>query len=97
MKQNTIGIKMGGRANDMNKVKYTLDESTDGKYTFLKYPEEVEQLVIPITEINLHLSEGDIVEISKVGDKYEVKVLQAETEKMHKKISSIIEKLKNKH
>ena len=76
--------------------KYTLDQISDGQYVFLEYPDEVNQVNITENEINKKLSEGDIVSITKVDAKYEIEVLEEETTDMKDKVSSLLEKLKNK-
>lgn len=76
--------------------KYTLDQITDGQYVFLEYPEEVNQLIIPEGEITKKLSEGDIVNIAKSDSRYEINVLKEETKITKEKVSSLLEKLKNK-
>ena len=80
----------------MMSKKYTLDQITDGQYVFLEYPDEVNQLVIPEVEITVKVSEGDIVNITKVDSRYEINVLKNEIEDMHEKVSSLLERLKNK-
>lgn len=77
-------------------TKYTLDQITDGQYVFLEHPEEVNQLLIPEKEVTEKLSEGDIVNIKKVDAGYKIEALKEETENMHDKVSSLLEKLKNK-
>ena len=79
-----------------NKVKYTLDKIEDGQYVFLEYQNEENQLLIPATEINAEIVEGNIVLISKTDSNYEFEVLIEETEDMRDKVSNLLEKLKNK-
>ena len=78
------------------KVKYTLDKIEDGQYVFLEHENEENQLLIPATEINVEIAEGSIVLISKVDSNYKFEVLIEETEDMRDKVSSLLEKLKNK-
>ncbi|MEK5038741.1 DUF3006 family protein [Sporosarcina sp. FSL K6-3457] len=80
----------------MNKVKYTLDKIEDGQYVFLDHPNEENQLLIPASEINVEIAEGDIVLISQTDSVYAFEVLVEETEIMRDKVTSLLEKLKNK-
>lgn len=88
-----IGMVMGMPA---NKIKYTLDKMEDGQYVFLEHQNEENQLLIPAAEINVEISEGSIVLISKTDSVYEFEVLIVETEDMRDKVSNLLEKLKNK-
>lgn len=81
----------------MMKVKYTLDKIEDGQFVFLEYPAEENQLLIPATEVNMKISEGDIVLISKVDSVYGFEILTEETGDMKEKVSSLLDKLKNKN
>lgn len=80
----------------VNKVKYTLDRIEDGQHVFLEYNNEENQLLIPTNEVPAEITEGDIVLISKVDSVYEFEVLIEETQDMKEKVSSLLEKLKNK-
>ena len=80
----------------MTKVKYTLDKIEDGQYVFLERQNEEKTLLIPATEINIEISEGNIVLISEVDSVYEFEVLIEETQDMRNKVSNLLEKLKNK-
>ena len=80
----------------MEKVKYTLDKIEDGQYVFLKHSNEESQLLISENEVTAEISEGNIVLISEVDSVYEFEVLIEETEDMRDKVSSLLEKLKNK-
>ncbi|MEK5070232.1 DUF3006 family protein [Sporosarcina sp. FSL K6-1508] len=80
----------------MTKVKYTLDKIEDGQYVFLEHQNEENQLLIPATEINVEIAEGSIVLISSLESGYEFEVLMEETQDMKEKVSSLLEKLKNK-
>ncbi|WP_313893835.1 DUF3006 family protein [Psychrobacillus sp.] len=80
----------------MTKVKYTLDKIEGGQYVFLERENEEKQLLIPSTEINVEIVEGSIVLISQVDLVYEIEVLIEETDEMKEKVSSLLEKLKNK-
>lgn len=76
--------------------KYTLDRIDDGFYVFLKRDDESEQLIIPLEEVEINLSEGDIVEIEMNESGYQFNVLIEETEITRDKVSSLLDKLKNK-
>lgn len=80
----------------VNKVKYTLDKIEDGQYVFLEHQNEENQLLIPDAEINADIAEGDIVLISRVDSKYEIEILIEETGDMKEKVTSLLDKLKNK-
>lgn len=80
----------------MDRVKYTLDRIDDGQYVFLEHHQEENQLLIPAKEINVEIAEGSIVLISEVDSVYEFEVLIEETQDMKEKVSSLLEKLKNK-
>ncbi|KXH86923.1 DUF3006 family protein [Sporosarcina sp. HYO08] len=77
--------------------KYTLDRIDDGLYVFLEYPDEVNQLLIPVDEVNVNIAQGDIVEISKPEFGYEIKVLKEETEVALEKVNNLLQKLKKKN
>lgn len=79
------------------KNKYTLDRFDDFFAVFLLRDNESEQLLIPKTIIKVPLQEGDIVEIEKLESGYEIDVLKEETKDMKEKVSSLLEKLKNKN
>lgn len=76
--------------------KYTLDRIDDGFYVFLKREDESEQLLVPLEEVEVKLNEGDIVEIETNESGYQFNVLIEETADMKEKVSSLLEKLKNK-
>jgi len=80
----------------VNKDKYTLDRIEEGQYVFLEHPNEENQLLIPTTEINVKIAEGSIVLISSSESGYEFEVLIEETQDMKEKVSSLLQKLKNK-
>jgi len=80
----------------MEKVKYTLDKIEDGQYVFLEHSNEENQLIISEYEVTTEILEGSIVLISEVDSIYEFEVLIEETEDMRDKVSSLLEKLKNK-
>lgn len=75
--------------------KYTLDRIEEGMYVFLESPEEMNQLVLPITTFDVTVEEGDIVCITFDGIKYHLKVLKEETLEKRKKVSALLDKLKN--
>jgi len=76
--------------------KYTLDRIEDGFHVFLKRDNESEQLIIPSEEVEANLSEGDIVEIETIESGYRFNALIEETADMKEKVSSLLQKLKNK-
>ncbi len=76
--------------------KYTLDRIEEGMYVFLESPEEMNQLVLPTTTFDVTVEEGDIVCITFDGIKYDLEVLKEETLEKRKKVSALLEKLKNK-
>lgn len=73
--------------------KYTLDRIDDNHYVFLEHPNEVNQLLIPIRDVSLELTEGDIVEIDVDGN---ITVLKEETEITLNMVNDLLTKLKNK-
>ena len=76
--------------------KYTLDRIEEDMYVFLESPEEMNQLVLPTTTFDVTVEEGDIVYITFDGIKYHLEVLKEETLEKRKKVSALLEKLKNK-
>ncbi|MEK4083785.1 DUF3006 family protein [Psychrobacillus sp. FSL K6-1415] len=76
--------------------KYTLDSLDADFGTFLLREDESVQLLIPKNLINVHLHEGDIVEIIKTNENYKITLLQCETEEAMAKVSSLLEQLRNK-
>ena len=78
------------------KNQYTLDRIEDGFYVFLQHSKEEEELLIPSSKVSVKLSEGDIVCISKAESDYLIEPLEIETGLMKDKVSSLLEKLKNK-
>lgn len=76
--------------------KYTLDRIEEGIYVFLEYPEEENQLLIPIDQVDEIFHEGDIVSISSEGQQYKIELLIDETQITREKVNNLLEKLKNK-
>ena len=76
--------------------KYILDRIDNFFSVFLQREDESKQLLIPKSMIKVLLEEGDIVEIEKNELGYEISVLKEETVDMRDKVSSLLEKLKNK-
>ncbi|MFX3672850.1 MAG: DUF3006 domain-containing protein [Paenisporosarcina sp.] len=78
--------------------KYSVDRIDDGYVVLLKRPFEVDQLLIPIEEINFEVSEGDIVLVasSEDGNDYIITLLDNETAQARDNVDYLIEKLKNK-
>lgn len=76
--------------------KYTLDRVDNGYFVFLKHPDETEELLVPEAEVRVQIAEGDIVRINKKDSGHVVEVFEKETEDMKDKVSSLLEKLKNK-
>ena len=80
----------------IEKKRYTLDRIYDGFYVFPQYPKEEEELLIPASKISVKLSEGNIVGISQTGSDYVIEVMENETKIMKDKVTSLLDKLKNK-
>ncbi|SES42522.1 DUF3006 domain-containing protein [Psychrobacillus sp. OK032] len=79
----------------MNSNKYTLDRLEGELAVFIKYPDEIERLHIPISELDENVKEGDIVLISIENDTYKVERLVEKTEKQREKVQGLLENLKN--
>ncbi|WP_419957195.1 DUF3006 family protein [Psychrobacillus psychrotolerans] len=75
---------------------YTLDSLDTDFGTFLLREDESVQLLIPKNLINVQLHEGDIVKIIKTKENYKITLLQDETEYATEKVSSLLDKLRNK-
>ncbi|MEK3935752.1 DUF3006 family protein [Sporosarcina sp. FSL W7-1349] len=73
--------------------KFTLDRIENNMYVFLEYPDENKELLVEVSKYNGQLAEGDIV---LVENNMIVEVLKQETQDMKEKVSSLLEKLKNK-
>ena len=76
--------------------KYTLDRIEEGIYVFLEYPEEKNQLLIPVDQVDEIFHESDIVSISSEGQQYKIELLIDETQITHEKVNNLLERLKNK-
>lgn len=77
--------------------KYTLDRVDDFFAVFLSKADETKRLLVSKNLIKVPLREGDLVEIDKSEIGYEIKVLKEETEATREKVSSLLEKIKNKN
>ncbi|PID16899.1 hypothetical protein CSV63_03130 [Sporosarcina sp. P34] len=77
-------------------IKYTLDRIEEGIYVFLEYPEEENQLLIPVDQVDEVFHEGDIVSISSEGQQYKIELLIDETQITREKVNNLLERLKNK-
>ncbi|MEL4024984.1 DUF3006 family protein [Ureibacillus endophyticus] len=71
--------------------KYTLDRIDDGFYVFLSKDDESQQRLIAVSEVNISLTEGDIVNIHEDGT---IGLLEEETKITKDKVDALIEKLK---
>ncbi|PIC59127.1 hypothetical protein CSV80_00970 [Sporosarcina sp. P12(2017)] len=76
--------------------KYTLDRIEEGIYVFLEYPEEENQLLIQVDQVDEIFHEGDIVSISSEEQQYRIELLIDETHITREKVNNLLEKLKNK-
>lgn len=76
--------------------KFTLDRIEEGIYVFLEYPEEENQLLIPIDQVDEVFHEGDIVAINSDDQQYRIELLIDETRITHEKVNALLERLKNK-
>lgn len=74
--------------------KYTLDRFEGDYAIFLKRPEEVEQLLIHKTEIQVQVKDGDIVQINDDGEDYTIQVLSEDTSKKGSMIENLLNELK---
>lgn len=73
---------------------YTLDRFDGDNAVFLKHPEETEQLLIHRSEIVKVLQEGDIVRIEDDGEKYQIEVVQDETNTQKEHIQQLMKQLR---
>lgn len=76
--------------------KYTLDRIEEGIYVFLEYPEEENQLLIQVDQVDEIFHEGDIVSINSEEQQYRIELLIDETHFTREKVNNLLEKLKNK-
>ncbi|MGN4127347.1 DUF3006 domain-containing protein [Lysinibacillus sphaericus] len=81
----------------MSSTKYTLDRIEDGYAIFLKYPDEVEQVIISIAAIDQPIQAGDRVLIKEIDDTYHIEILQEETEKKKGEVQILMERLRRKN
>lgn len=79
-----------------NKVKYTLDKIEDNQYVFLEYPDEENAIWVPVDKYTGELAEGTIVSIVRTDSEVTIDILDEETEITREKVTSLLEKLKNK-
>lgn len=80
----------------MMKKVYTLDCFYDIFGVFLLREDESQQLLISKKYIDDTIKEGDIVEVIKTNELYDITLLQRETENTKAKVSSLLEELRNK-
>ena len=73
-----------------------MDRIEDGFAVFLKYPEEIEQVIIPITAIDQSLQAGDRVFIQEIDNTYHIDLLKEETEQKKAEVQSLMDKLRRK-
>jgi len=81
----------------VNSTKYTLDRIEDGFAVFLKYPDEIEQVILPITAIDQSLQAGDRVFIQEIDNTYHIDLLKEETEQKKAEVQSLMDKLRRKN
>lgn len=80
----------------MDKKVYILDRYDDFFGVFLLRTDESQQILIPKKIINVSIQEGDIVEVLKTNEDYEITLLRSETEDAKDKVNSLLDKLRNK-
>lgn len=73
-----------------------MDRIEDGFAVFLKYPEEIEQLILPITAIDQSLQAGDRVFIQEIDNTFHIDLLKEETEQKKAEVQSLMDKLRRK-
>lgn len=81
----------------MKSNSYTLDRFEGDYAIFLKRPDEVSQLLIPRTELDLSLKQGAVVSIEDTGHKYIVRKLNAETVQAENRVNNLLAKLQQKN
>jgi len=74
-----------------------LDRIEDGFAVFLKYPDEIEQVILPITAIDQSLQAGDRVFIQEIDNTYHIDLLKEETEQKKAEVQSLMDKLRRKN
>lgn len=80
----------------MMKKVYTLDHFDDFFGVFLLRGKESERMLIPKVMIDVSLKEGDIVEIQKNAEKYDITLLEKATNEAKVRVNELLEKLRNK-
>lgn len=80
----------------MTAIKYTLDRIEDGYAIFLKYLDEIEQIILPISSIGKPINEGDVVTIEEIGDVYHIEILAKETTAQQKAVADLLEKIQQR-
>lgn len=80
----------------MDKKVYILDRYDEFFGVFLLRTDESQQILIPKKIINVSIQEGDIVEVLKTNEDYEITLLRSETEDAKDKVNSLLDKLRNK-
>ena len=79
----------------MNSNKYTLDRFEGDYAVFLKYPNETESLLVPCSDLNDKVNQGDIVNILVKENTYKIEPLIEETTNQKEKVQQLLDKLKN--
>jgi len=74
-----------------------LDRIEDGFAVFLKYPDEIEQVILPITAIDQSLQAGDRVFIQEIDNTFHIDLLKEETEQKKAEVQSLMDKLRRKN
>lgn len=74
-----------------------MDRIEDGFAVFLKYPDEIEQVILPITAIDQSLQAGDRVFIQEIDNTYHIDLLKEETEQKKAEVQSLMDKLRRKN
>jgi bifunctional DNA-binding transcriptional regulator/antitoxin component of YhaV-PrlF toxin-antitoxin module len=77
------------------KKTFSFDRYDDLFGVFLLREDESKQLLIPKNLIDSSIKEGDIVEIQKMENNYEIVLLQEETKQRKDNVSSLLEQLRN--
>lgn len=74
-----------------------MDRIEDGFAVFLKYPDEIEQVILPITAIDQSLQAGDRVFIQEIDNTFHIDLLKEETEQKKAEVQSLMDKLRRKN